>query len=609
MCGIAGFINLKEKATEDIIKGMTDAIAHRGPDGFGHKLFNNVAIGHRRLSIIDLASGGQPMSNLDSTIWITYNGELYNYIELQAELKKLGHIFKTQSDTEVIIYAYKQWGVECLKKFRGMFSFAIVDLNSKKIFLARDHFGIKPMYIYQSDNYIAFGSELQQFKRLPNFNKEIDINALDQYLWLQYIPAPLTIFKSIKKLKPAHYMIVGFDGAVSEQVHYWDVDFSKKKIKTEQEWLDATSAAINESVKAHLVSDVSFGAFLSGGIDSSLVVEAMSKQLKKPIDTFSIGFEEEAFNELKYADVVSKKYHTNHYTEIVKPDALGILPKLVKHYGEPYGDSSCIPTYYVCELARKHVTMVLSGDGGDECFAGYDSHIHWLKFMPIRYRTGVKKSIYPYLEKLIPSRYPKKDTLGNWLQHINYLDKNWRTKLWKEEYQNQMSKNPDGFEQLFDHTKNFSLANKVQYMDMKTYMSSDILTKVDVASMIHSLEVRTPLIDKEVWELAATIPEEFNINNKSGEWQGKKLLKKILQKDFGSEFVNRKKQGFAVPLSKWFSNEGEFRNVLEEKLLSEKSLLNQYFNKEAINSLVQSQHTSGLWLLLFLEEWLNQFND
>lgn len=609
MCGIAGFINLKGVAEESIIRLMTDSISHRGPDGFGHQLFDHIAIGHRRLSIIDLASGGQPMSDNSQKIWITFNGELYNYLELQAELKKFGHEFKTSSDTEVIIYAYKQWGEDCLKKFRGMFSFAIVDLNKKKIVLARDHFGIKPLYIYQSDSYIAFGSELQQFKKLPQFNKEIDINALDQYLWLQYIPAPLTIFKSIKKLKPAHYVTLSFDGKISSQIPYWDIDFSKKKIKTKQQWLDATDAAIHDSVKAHLVSDVPFGAFLSGGVDSSMVVEYMSKQLKNPIETFSIGFEEEAYNELKYAEVVAKKYKTNHHTEIVKPDALALLPKLVKHYGEPYGDSSCIPTYYVCELARKHVTMVLSGDGGDECFAGYGSYINWVKFMPIQYRTGFRKKMYPYLEKVLPSRYPKKDTLDNWLGHINYLNKNWRTELWKKEFQIEMSNYPEGFEELFQKTNNLSLVNKVQYMDMKTYMNYDILTKVDVASMIHSLEVRTPLIDKEVWELAATIPEDFNINNKNGEWQGKILLKKIMEKNFPKEFVNRKKQGFAVPLSKWFSSEGEFRMILEEKLLSEKSLLNQYFTSTTIRSLIQNQHTNGLWLLLFLEEWLTQFNE
>ncbi len=609
MCGIAGYINLSSNVDESVISGMTAAIQHRGPDGFGHKLFDNVSIGHRRLSIIDIATGGQPMCDAEQNIWITFNGELYNYLELQAELIKQGHSFKTNSDTEVIIYAYKQWGTKCLNKFRGMFSFAIVDLNKKEILLARDHFGIKPLYIYQSQDAVAFGSEIQQFKKIPKFNKELNFNALDQYLWMLYIPAPLTIFKSITKLKPAHYVTISFNGKLSEQIPYWDIDFSKKTIKTESEWIEAVGSEIENSVKAHLVSDVPFGAFLSGGVDSSLVVEYMSKQLKQPVKTFSIGFEEEAYNELKYAEIVSKKWHTNHHTQIVKPDALQLLPKLVKHYGEPYGDSSCIPTYYVCELARKHVTMVLSGDGGDECFAGYDSHINWLKFMPIEYRTGAKKMLYPYLEKLFPNKYPKQDTLQNWIQQVNVLNANWRTKLWKPEYQRYMEKYPANFENLFNHTTNYSLANKVQYMDMKTYMNNDILTKVDVASMMHSLEVRTPLIDKNVWELAATIPESFLINKTSGQWQGKIILKKLLEKNFPSNFVHRKKQGFAVPLSKWFANDGDYKAILNEKLLSPNSQLSTYFNKAIITELINAKHTNGIWLLLFLDEWLSQFND
>lgn len=607
MCGIAGYIDLKKNADENVIKKMTDAIAHRGPDGFGHKIFDNVAIGHRRLSIIDIATGSQPMSDIKGNIWITYNGEIYNYLELRNELASFGFNFQTNSDTEVIIYAYEKWGEKCLSKLRGMFAFAIADTIKKKLFIARDHFGIKPLYYYQTDGMIAFGSELQQFKELPGFDASIDLNAIDQYLWLQYIPAPLTVFKAIKKLQAAHFITIDFKGAISDQQKYWDLDFSKKQIKTESEWLDATDSVIKQSVKAHLVSDVPFGAFLSGGIDSSLIVQYMSGLLEKKVDTFSIGFEEEDFNELKYSEQVAKKFNTNHHTEVVKPDALSILPKLVKHYGEPYGDSSCIPTYYVCKLAKKHVTMVLSGDGGDEAFAGYGSYLNWLKYMPLNYRTGIKKVLYPFQEKLFPIRYPKQDTLETWIRHIAYLNNDWRSLLWKNDCQHFISKSPTGFEKLFEHTKYFSLANKVQYMDMKTYMAFDILKKVDIASMIHSLEVRTPFIDKEVWEFAATIPEEFNINNKSGEWTGKLLLKGLLSKNFPEKFVHRKKQGFAVPLSKWFANKGELNQLLQDRLLSKDSLLNNYFNPHTIKELIDKNHTGGLWLILFLEEWLSQF--
>lgn len=609
MCGISGYISLKDNLNEQVVRAMTDQIIHRGPDGFGYRTIDNVSIGHRRLSIIDLACGAQPMSNQDQTIWITYNGELYNYIDLKKELESSGVVFKSNSDTEVIIYAYQKWGVNCLNKFRGMFAFGIIDINKKQVFAARDHFGIKPLYIYKDNHAVAFASELQQFKVIPSFDRTINITALDNYLWLQYIPAPLTIFEKAKKLKPAHYVLISFDGNISDQKKYWNLSFSKKKIKTAEEWKEATGEKIKESVNAHLVADVPFGAFLSGGVDSTLVVKYMSETLKKPVKTFSIGFDDEAYNELKYAELASKKYNTDHYIEIVKPDALGLLPKLVKHYGEPFGDSSALPTYYVCELARKHVKMVLSGDGGDEGFAGYDSYIAWMKMLPVNYRSGFKKKIYPALEKLLPSRYEKKDTLNNWLEQINYLNKNWRTSLWKKDMLVNNTEFPEGFEDAFNSTNNFSMANKVQYMDLKTYMPYDILTKVDVASMIHSLEVRTPLIDKELWEFAASIPEEFLINKNETKWNGKMVLKQLLENDFPKDFIYRNKQGFAVPLDKWFSKRGGLNSVLHDKLLSEDSELKQYFNTVTLTQLIGSENTGGKWLLLFLHEWLRQFKN
>jgi asparagine synthase (glutamine-hydrolysing) len=607
MCGIAGYINLKGKAEENIIKGMTDVIAHRGPDGFGHQVFDHVAIGHRRLSIIDLAAGHQPMSSADGKIWITFNGEIYNYLELKSELQKLGSNFKTNSDTEVIICAYQKWGHNCLQKLRGMFAFVITDLTKQELLIARDHFGIKPVYIYSDNNTVAFCSELQQLKAIPDFNSSINTTALDNFLWLQYIPAPLTIFSSVQKLKPAHFIKVSFAGKVSEQKEYWNISYSKKQTKTKDEWIEATNDVVKRSVKAHLVSDVPFGAFLSGGIDSTLIVKYMSEILPQKVKTFSIGFEEEEFNELKYSERAAKIFGTDHYTSIVKPDALSLLPKLVKHYGEPFGDSSSLPTYYVCELAKQHVTMVLSGDGGDECFAGYSSYIDWMQTLPVNYRTGIKKKMYPYLEKYLPFRYEKKNTLDNWLTWINYLDNDWRSKLWRKDLQQNIQSSPSGFEEQFSYSENFSPANKVQYMDLKTYMHNDILTKVDIASMCHSLEVRTPLIDKEVWEFAASIPEEFNIRKENGKWEGKLILKQILEKQFPKEFIYRKKQGFAIPLKKWFSNEGELKDKLDASVLSPQSNLLTYFDNHALRQLLTSDNTGGMWLMLFLEEWLQQF--
>ncbi len=610
MCGIAGIFRTNNSVEETEIMEMALSIKHRGPDGYGIKLFDKGAIGHRRLSIIDLETGKQPMCNEDESIWITFNGEIYNYLELYNQLKSAGHQFKTKSDTEVIIHGYEEWGYDIVKKLRGMFSFALVDTKKEKIFCARDNFGIKPFYYLKTDTCFAFGSELQEFHQVKEFNAELDLKAIDEYLWLQYITAPKTVFKNVFKLKPAHYLVYHFNGKIEEPVEYWDVSFEKKKIKTEKEWLHELDAVLKKSVEAHLVSDVPFGAFLSGGIDSTLVVSYMSKTLKQPVKTFSIGFEEQEYNELEYSNLAAKKYNTEHHVEIVKPDALDILPKLVRHYGEPYGDSSAIPTYYVCELARKHVTMVLSGDGGDEAFAGYGSHSAWMQYDPINYRAGWKRKYYNQLHKIFPSNFPERADLKRWFQHIQYLPTESRSELWKNDYREEnLNKEVQIFNQLMARAEKYSMANKVQYLDMKTYMNYDILTKVDVASMIHSLEVRTPLIDKEVWEFAASIPEEFNINNKNSEkkWQGKLLLKKILSRDFDDNFIHRKKMGFGVPLSKWFAGKGELRVILEDYLLSSNSNILHYFKKEKIEKLLEENQTGPLWLLLFLEEWLRNF--
>lgn len=609
MCGIAGIFRAGKAVSDNELMKMTSSIRHRGPDGYGIKLFESGGIGHRRLSIIDLESGKQPMTNEDETLWITYNGEIYNYHELYDELIKYGHQFKTKSDTEVIVHGYEQWGYDVIKKLRGMFSFALADEKKKKIFVARDHFGIKPFYYFFTNGCFAFGSELQVFRFVHEFTGDLDLQAMDEYLWLQYIPAPKTIFKNIYKLKPAHYLVYNFNGTLEEPHQYWDVDFSNKKVKTEKEWLNELDAVLRKSVEAHLISDVPFGAFLSGGIDSTLIVSYMSQILKQPVKTFSIGFHETEFSELEFSKIAAKKYRTDHHVEIVKPDALEILPKLVQHYGEPYGDSSAIPTYYVSELARKHVTMVLSGDGGDECFAGYGTYLGWMKDNFALNGVGWKKEISKVLNKFFPSRYAKFGTLERWFNHIQYISVPNRSELWKEDFKINLNKESKLFLQLQEDSKNFSIANKLQYMDLKSYMPYDILTKVDIASMIHSLEVRTPLIDKEVWEFAATIPEKFNIdfNDNENKWEGKLLLKKILLKDFDNDFINRKKMGFSVPLTKWFAKNGELRETLEDHLVSENSNVLFYFERKKINQMLEQMHTGPLWLLLFLEEWLRNF--
>lgn len=588
---------------------MTESIAHRGPDGQGIKLFPKGAFGHRRLSIIDISTGGQPMCNETGSVWITFNGEIYNYLELRNRLLALGHTFVTHSDTEVLVHGYEQWGAGLLNELRGMFAFAIADLEKQQLLIARDHFGIKPLYYAQCGETFAFASELQAFHQVSGLEKTVRLDAIDEYLWFQYIPAPKTIWKEVSKLLPAHYMIYHFDGRVEAPKPYWSIDFSRKQNRTAEQWLEEAEQVISDSVKAHLVSDVPFGAFLSGGIDSTLVVSYMSKLLNDPVKTFSIGFEEEAFNELKYAEEAARKFGTDHYSEVVRPDALATLSLLAKHYGEPYGDSSAIPTYYVCRLARQHVTMALSGDGGDEAFAGYGSYIQWMKYQAISYRKGWKKKLFPLAQRLLPSRYPATDTLENWIRRIRYIDNAERKSLWRDECREAFHATNSCFENAFAETGAFSLANKAQYMDLKTYLPYDILTKVDVASMISSLEVRTPLIDKNVWEFAATIPEEININEKNGEWQGKQLLKNLLRPQFGDAFIDRKKMGFAVPLPKWFAPGGALHEMLHDRLQSQRSHVLQYFSKPIIGDYISKNQSGHLWLLLFLEEWLSQQDD
>lgn len=611
MCGIAGIICQNRIDLNCEIQKMTNAISHRGPDGEGFFINNNVAIGHRRLAIIDLNTGHQPIFNEDQTLSITYNGELYNYLELKEILIIKGHKFHTSSDTEVIVHAYEQWGKECVKHFRGMFAFAIVDTNRKEVFIARDHFGIKPLVYYQNANYFAFASEIQALTKIEDFEREIDIEAIDQYLYLQYIPAPKTIYKKVKKILPAYRMCIGFNGIIKYNEKYWSLKFKPNLKLNEADWLEGLEEVLRDSVKAHLISDVPFGAFLSGGVDSTIVVTYMAEILKMPIKTFSIGFEDEAYNELRYAQTVAQKWETEHYTEIVKPDAMSILPKLVKHYGEPFGDSSAIPTYYVSELAKKHVTMILSGDGGDESFAGYPLYVAWKFFLDEKKvnRAAWKQKLYPLVSKIIPNKYPhQKDEsriLNNWLNHIQYTSNDLRSFLWKDIYKEHVNLPVESFESEFEKALKFSPLNRVQYMDLKTYLPNDILTKVDIAAMIHSLETRTPLVDKKVIEYVTTIPENFNFSKIKDDYQGKLLLKKLLNKHFTPDFTNREKKGFAVPINKWFLNNGPSQIYVKERLL-DSPFLKEYFNEKGLKLINEQQKACLLWLLLVLDEWLIQ---
>ncbi len=594
-------------ASADLVSKMAHRMQHRGPDGHGVYVHENVAIAHQRLSFIDLEGGTQPLSNETSTVWITYNGELYNFKELREELLKSGHQFQTNSDTEVIVHAYEEWGVDCVRRFRGMFAFAIVDTEHRKVFLARDHIGIKPLYYTEQNKMVVFASELQAFRAVPGLKFDLDFSAIDKYLWLQYIPAPDTVFKQFKKMPPGHYVEFNWGESVPQPKRFWDVQFQADESMSEMDMLNHLDKLLRDSVEKHLVSDVPFGAFLSGGLDSSLIVSYMSEFLGEDLKTFSIGFKEVESNELDYAAQVAKTFKTQHHVEVLEADALGILPDLVKHYGEPFGDSSAVPTYFVSKMASSHVKMVLSGDGGDEAFAGYKTYMSYLKYEQVAQRSPFKNKLHGLASALAPHKFPPKDSVSQWLKYVKQFPLNWREQLWKPEYQYAVNKQLPELEYAYTKVKKAQVVSRLQYLDLHSYLPFDILTKVDIASMMNSLEVRTPLVDKDVWEFAAQIPPRYLINELNGEWSGKEPFKKLLSRKFDRSFVYREKMGFSLPLHKWFGEGGEYRSILESVVNDPDSHLSRFFTKKGIQIVLDSNNFRGMWMLLFLQFWLDDF--
>jgi len=616
MCGIVGLLRWDEKPVErSVVQAMTDAVAHRGPDGEGRLMRENVGLGHRRLAIIDPEGGHQPLSNENGRVWITYNGELYNFQGLRRTLEARGHAFRTKTDTETVVHAYEQWGEACVERFRGMFAFGIVDFRRRRLFLARDHLGIKPLYYAHQPGFFAFASELQAFHHVPDLELTLDLRAIDEYLWLRYIPAPHTGFRQVRKLPPAHRVSVGFDGGCEGPEAYWRLSFCREDDCSEEEWAEALDQRLRASVEAHLVSDVPFGAFLSGGVDSSAIVAYMAQILEQPVRTFTIGFAEEGFDERSYARMVADQFETQHFVEVVQPDAVAILPKLVRHYGEPFGDSSAVPTYYLCEMARQFVPMVLSGDGGDEAFLGYDSYerwVKWLDFDDVRRMAFWKRMLYPFVTRLLPWRYLHQGERvadpRRWLAFRQQIRAARRRSLWRAEYGEVCQTRLSVFDSQSRVAQDYSPVGLAQYMDLRIYLPSDILTKVDVASMMHGLEVRTPIVDVRVIELAAQIPVSHNFSRDSeGEWQGKLSLKKALRRYYSAPFLERPKMGFSVPLSRWFGVNGSLREMVHERLLKRGAPLHELFEPQAVRELV-ADTSSGqkLWMLLFLSEWLDQ---
>jgi asparagine synthase (glutamine-hydrolysing) len=587
-------------------------MSHRGPDGYGIHIDNNIAIGHRRLSIIDLATGTQPMKNDAKSLIITYNGELYNYLEIKKVLINKGYQFKTTSDTEVVLKSYEEWRKECVKKFRGMFAFGIIDYRNQELFLARDPLGIKPLVYYTDDQVFAFTSEINSLKKIEGFCNEHDLLAMDQYLTYQYIPAPRTIYRKVKKLLPGHFLIVGFNGTIKLEQSYWDIGFKPNHIPTKNQWVESLDKAIEESVKLHTISDVDFGAFLSGGLDSTIIVKYMTRVLGYPVKTFTIGFKEKEYNETEYANRVAKKYGTQHTNCLIEEDALSILPNLVKHYGEPFGDFSAVPTYFVSKIASSNVKMVLSGDGGDEIFAGYSTYPWWLRYEennPIYYKSNTVKRLYPFANWILPGKYPKLSTqvdqLSNYLKVRTRLTYNEREQLWQPQYRYLLDIPYENIEKYNEAFHQQTTLSRAQYFDIKTSLPGDILMKVDTASMLNSLEVRTPLIDKDIFELAARIPSKYLMNNHTeSAWQGKLILKELLKGDFEDSFINRPKRGFEIPLDKWLG--GANQDKLKAYFEGTNNPLFDFFVPEKLKEISKGNDYYTKWLLLVLHEWLIQ---
>ena len=623
MCGISGliFFDNNRKIEPHILKRMTDSISHRGPDDEGFYAKNNVGLGFRRLSIIDLNTGHQPLANEDESIWIIFNGEIYNYLEQRGILKNKGYNFKTSTDTEVILHLYEEYGVDCLQFLRGMFAFAIWDNNKKELFCSRDRFGIKPFYFYQDSEKFVFASEIKAIMKVCDIDRTLSSDALDSYFAFGYITSDLSIFKNIKKLQPGHYLLLSFKDKVSVEIRkYWEIEFAPDYSKTEDQWIEEIQMCLSETVKMHMISDVPLGAFLSGGIDSSSVVAMMAKNSSRPIKTFSIGFKEKEFNELKYAREMAQKYNCEHHELIVEPESIDLLPKLIHAYDEPFSDTSAIPTYYVSKMAREFVTVALSGDGGDELFAGYESYPDMARRYSYFFNFKspyLNNLIWGNIHKMIPNNFKGKN--GSYLlsKNKNYFGAYkhmWsieeRKKLILKDYQGINNSNGSELfkEGILKKGVNNDFITNLQFLDMKTYMVDSVLTKVDRASMMNSLEVRVPLLDHKFAELSFKIPSPLKLNGK----EQKYIFKKAMSHSLPETILNHPKQGFSVPLSLWFKE--DLKKYVGDVLLSKNSLLSGYLDMKFIKGILErnlkekKNFSDHIWSLLFFEEWLKQNN-
>ncbi|MEN3330353.1 MAG: hypothetical protein V7638_5160 [Acidobacteriota bacterium] len=626
MCGIVGIVrNDGQPVDEELLARMNNAIRHRGPDDDGFYVNGSVGLGMRRLAIIDLKGGAQPIHNHDRSSWIVFNGEIYNYLELREKLEKLGHTFYTNSDTEAIVHAYDQFGADCPKHLRGMFAFAIWNERNQELFLARDRVGKKPLLYAHINGQLIFGSEFSALLLHPDVSRDIQPEALDYYLSFMCIPAPLTAYRAIRKLEPGHWL--RWRHGEIELQRYWQPDFTKKIDLSEEEAGERTIEILRDAVRVRLMSEVPLGAFLSGGIDSSAVVALMSQESSERVKTFSIGFDEQDFSELHHAKRIAEHVGAEHHEFIVRPDALEVLPTLVEHYGEPYADSSAVPTYYVAKETRKHVTVALNGDGGDESFAGYERYI--AMGLTEKYRrvpSFLRESVIKETVNLIPSSplkrsrvksakrlldavaLPRVDRYARWVSVFNDQTKQ---PLYSDHFREQtQAADANGIlAEWFKRANGIGVVDAMLLTDQMTYLPNDLLVKVDIATMAVSLEARSPFLDHHVIEFAASLPQNLKLRRLTSKY----LLKKVLRKLLPSENLKRRKMGFGVPVGHWFR--GKMQPFLREVLLSEKALRRGLFKPEAVRQLIElhvrgeRDYSQQLWTLLMLELWFNRFID
>ena len=637
MCGITGAVwtDPKFAVSRESLVRMTELLAHRGPDDVGdivsdlhleppYPAVPGVALGHRRLSILDLAGSRQPMANEDGSVQLVFNGEIYNYRELRLRLEGSGHHFRSQGDTEVLVHLYEDEGVDFVRHLVGMFALAIWDRNHRRALLARDRLGQKPLVYRWEPGRLLFASELKSLLAAPGVAREIDPSALDEYLLYQYVPHPNTIFRGIRKLPPAHVAV--FEDDRLSVRPYWQPDFNAEVLASEAEYVDELRSRLSQSVRSQLVSDVPLGAFLSGGVDSSVIAALMQQHSPSPIKTFCVGFPDAAYDESAYARRVAQHLGTEHHALRVTPDCIDVLPKLVWHFDEPFGDSSALPTYYLARETRSHVTVALSGDGGDELFAGYDRYravrlATLLDRMPL-IRSLLASKVWQHL----PTSRRQKSLLTRWqrftqslaaapnrryAEMIAVFDESRRAALYADDFVAELpDQDPADFVlAALARAGKRDTATAASLADLDTYLPCDLCHKVDTATMAHGLECRQPMLDQRVVELAIAMPISLKLRGRCG--------KRILKHAFGDllprEVFRRRKTGFGVPLDRWFRN--ELKEMAHDVLLSERAIGRGYFRRAALEQLLaehmasRRDHSARLWSLLILELWHREWMD